>query len=514
MRRHPQRARDTPAPADTLSCDAVMADLEQLAAVLPRAAVYTTEARSAARAAVRHLQAQAVAGALTRAQLLAGLARIAAAAQDGHTNLDFGQLGRTLPQLPMRFTWFADGLYVTAVSPGHADQLGSQIVQLEGRPPEEWLPRLSAVIGGTPDRVRTLSAPVLITPAFLQALDWAASASRLRLLLRSPDGSLAPVLVAVGDDVPTLTLAHPDGPLEPPDAGASVHLQELPGEVLYVGLRQIDSGTDGPLPQVLDQVLRRIRSARPQRLIIDLRGNGGGNYILSWPFTQQLREAVGQARVYALIDEGTFSAAIVTLAWLRHDAGARIIGCGPGDAERFYAEPVGLELASANTRVFLATQSHDWAQARHDFATCVWLNLLYAVPAGSLRPDVQVQRTWAEYTRGCDAALHAALVDDLPWAGSPDRPHPPTPPIMPDDQQVAACGLLLTTLGHRHGREEWLRLGSLIEQLSGLSVGELATLRAQNENVLGGSDADVVHMLRRCRAALMPRVIAYSLTYL
>ena len=46
MRRHPQRARDTPAPADTLSCDAVMADLEQLAAVLPRAAVYTTEARS------------------------------------------------------------------------------------------------------------------------------------------------------------------------------------------------------------------------------------------------------------------------------------------------------------------------------------------------------------------------------------------------------------------------------------------------------------------------------------
>ncbi|WP_168174685.1 hypothetical protein [Deinococcus sp. LM3] len=54
---------------------------------------------------MQRLQAQA--GSLTGAHLLAGLARIAMAAGDGHTNLDFGQLGQALPQAPVRFRWSA-----------------------------------------------------------------------------------------------------------------------------------------------------------------------------------------------------------------------------------------------------------------------------------------------------------------------------------------------------------------------------------------------------------------------
>lgn len=511
MRRCPQKACRMPDPTVALSCDDVIADLAQVAAAVTHAAVYTAEARNAALEDLRRLQAQA--GTLTRAQVVVGLARIAAAAQDGHTNLDFGQLGGALPQLPVRLTWFAGGLYVTAVSGAHKDLLGSQVVQLEGRSPEAWLPLLSTVIGGTPERVRHLSAPVLITPAFFHALDWAASASQFRLALRLADGSAARVQIAVGSEAPTLTLASAGDGQGAPDAGASVHLEKLPGDALYVGVRRIDSGTDGPLPLVLEQVLGRIRAAPLQRLIIDLRGNGGGNYLLSWPFTQQVRAAAGPARIYALTDEATFSAALVTLAWLRYDAGARIVGCGPGDAAQFYAEPVSLELPAVNIRLFVATQSHDWAQGRHDFATCVWLNLLYAVPAGTLRPDVEVQRTWREFTHGNDAALHAALGDDLPWPELPERPQPLVSSTMPEAQQVAACGLLLTTLGHRHGREEWLRLGSLIEQLSGVSSSELATLRVQHEPLLHAPDSDVVCTLRGYRAALTPHVIAYSLAY-
>lgn len=511
MSRHSTTTQDTPDPFDVLPYDTVMADLEQILAALPRAMVYTPAARITALEEVQRLHAQA--GSLTKAQLLVGLARITAAAQDGHTNMDFGQLGDALPQLPMRFTWFADGLYITAVGPAHADWLGCQVMHLEDRPAEDWLPLLSAIIGGTVDRVRSLCAPVLITPAFLHALGWAASAHQLRLLLRSPTGSLMPVQVDVGDEMPTLTLMPQIGLLEAPETAASVHVQALPGKALYVGLRQIGSGTDGPLPQVLEQVLGRIRDTRPERLIVDLRGNGGGNYILSWPFTQQLREAAGNARIYALIDEGTFSAAIVMLAWLRYDAGARIIGHGPGDTEQFFAEPLSLELKTVKARVFLATQSHDWATGRHDFRTCFWLNLLYAVPAGSLRPEVDVQRTWAEVMRGEDAALQVALMDDIPLRQLYNRPQQPTPSRMPEAQQVALCGLLLITLGYRHVREDWLQLGNLIERLSGMPFDELTTLRLQHEEILCRSDDSLVRILREYRAALTPHVIAYSLAH-
>jgi len=406
--------------------EAVLADLEQVLTALSRAAVYTADARSAAVLEVQRLQAQA--GSLSRAHLLAGLARIAAVARDGHTNLDFGHLGQALPQLPVRLRWFADGLYVTAVRPGHAEWLGCQVVRLEDRDAEGWLPLLSNVIGGTADRVRSLSLPLLITPAFLHALGWAAADRHLRLLLRTPDGQRVPVRLAVGTEPPTVTLCPRSGLLNAPAAGASVHLQALPDRTFYVGLRQIDSGTDGPLPQVLGRALDEIRSARPRRVIVDLRGNGGGNYILTWPFTQRLRGATGQARLYALTDEDTFSAAIVTLAWLRHEAGARILGSGPGDTEQFYAEPSVLQLTAAKMQFFLATQSHDWATASHAFDTCFWMNLLYGVPAGSLRPDGHAKSTFAGYMQGQDAALQAALADDAPLPLPAERPRP-LPPV-------------------------------------------------------------------------------------
>lgn len=497
-----------PGPATVLPWEAVLADLAQVAAALTRAAVYTPEARAAATLEVEQLRTQA--DSLSGAQFLAGLARITAAAHDGHTNLDFGQLGQALPQLPMRFGWFADGLYVTAVSAAHADWLGSQVVRIEDCATEMWGPLLSGVIGGTAQRVRHLSPPVLITPAFLQALGWAADDRQLRLLLRTPDGRLVPVRIAAEDEPPSVSLTPQSGLLDAPGPGASVHVQALPGHTLYIGLRQMASGTDGPLPQVLEAALSRIRTVRPGRVIVDLRGNGGGNYILGWPFTQQLREAAGTARIYALTDEGTFSAAIVTLAWLRHDAGARLLGSSPGDGGQFFAEPFSVELTSITGRLFLATQSHDWSAGRHDFTTGFWLNLLYSVPAGVLRPDSETQSTFTAFMQGRDAALHAALADDLPLPY--DQPGAPAggPSLAP--RQVAFGGLLLTALGTRHGRADWQEMGRLIERLSGVPDHDLGALRLQQAALLSRSDDELVGALRACRAALAPLVIAYSLT--
>lgn len=492
--------------ADVLPQAAVLDDLAQLSAALTRAAVYPPEARAAVTLDLQRLHAQATS--LSTARFLAGLARITARARDGHTNLDFGQLGQALPQLPMRFRWFADGLYVTAVSAAHAGWLGSQVVRVEGRPAEAWGPLLSGVIGGTAPRVRHLSPPVLITPALLQALGWADDARQLRLQFRTPDGRLVSTHIAADEAPVSLSLTPQAELLHPPTPGASVHVQTLPGQALYVGLRQLDSGTDGPLPEVLGQVLSRVRATCPARVIVDLRGNGGGNYVLGWPFTQRLREAAGPARIYALTDEGTFSAAIVTLAWLRHDAGARLVGQAPGDHEQFYAEPICVELTSTRARLFLATQSHDWAADRHDLTTCFWLNLLYGVPAGSLRPDVDTPRTFTAFRQGRDAALHAALTDDTPFAAHPRQP--PVSGPSPAPHQVACSALLLTTLGTRHGREEWRQMGRLIGRLSGLSAQALDTLRRQQQPLLSRSDAELISALRTCRSALAPLVIAYA----
>jgi len=54
-------------------------------------------------------------------------------------------------------------------------------------------------------------------------------------------------------------------------------------------------------------------------------------------------------------------------------------------------------------------------------------------------------------------------------------------------------------------------MGQRIEQLSGLSVGELEALRLQQQEALSRPDGELVNALRGHREALAPLVIAASL---
>lgn len=107
---------------------------------------------------MQRLQAQA--GSLTGAHLLAGMARIAMAAGDGHTK---------------------SGLRATRA--GAAPGAGA--VQV----------------------VRRVSSSLLITPTFLHALRWAAADRQLQLRLRTPADGRADAQPRVGGPPPTLTLS-------------------------------------------------------------------------------------------------------------------------------------------------------------------------------------------------------------------------------------------------------------------------------------------------------------------
>ncbi|MCD0160523.1 hypothetical protein IHN63_04300 [Deinococcus sp. 6YEL10] len=90
-----------------------------------------------------------------------------------------------------------------------------------------------------------MSSSLLITPTFLHALRWAAADRQLQLRLRTPADGRADAQPRVGSPPPTLTLMPRPGVLKALAPGASVHRQALPEGALYVGLCQIDSGTDG-----------------------------------------------------------------------------------------------------------------------------------------------------------------------------------------------------------------------------------------------------------------------------
>ena len=75
---------------------------------------------------------------LSNAQFELGVARAVAQADNVHTNVSpISRRGR-VNALPMRFAWFADGVYVVLADDAHLDLLGARIRTIEGRTGSDW----------------------------------------------------------------------------------------------------------------------------------------------------------------------------------------------------------------------------------------------------------------------------------------------------------------------------------------------------------------------------------------
>jgi hypothetical protein len=148
-----------------------------------------------------------------------------------------------------------------------------------------------------------------------------------------------------------------------------------------------------------------------RRIVLDLRYNGGGEYPAVYLALRALVASLAaDGRLAILTNDATFSGAIITTALVKHFAGPRalIVGEPAGDRLTFYAEGSDMVLPNSKIHVHTATAYHDWAHGCRSLK-CYWPNFWYDVAVGSIEPDVRVPWDFADYRRGVDPVLRAAL---------------------------------------------------------------------------------------------------------
>jgi hypothetical protein len=131
-----------------------------------------------------------------------------------------------------------------------------------------------------------------------------------------------------------------------------------------------DPGQTG-LSNAVAEAVEHVRSRPHTPLLIDVRGNTGGNFLQTMPLIDAISEGADDRRVGVLVDKFTFSAAIVFVAILKHRLGARLalIGEEMGDGLTFHAEGGTVDLAASGAVVRYASAFHDWAGGRIDETT-------------------------------------------------------------------------------------------------------------------------------------------------
>lgn len=375
---------------------------------------------------------------LDDAGLEMGVARAVAMARNGHTNARETAWGRRrLNSLPLRFAWFAEGLFVVKADAAQADLLGAQVLEEGGRTPQALAFALRAFVGGPDNLAHELAPHLLQSPQALHAAGLLPSPDEVALIFELQDGSRVERIIAARVEPPSADSRSkwPKrvlSPVPPPDdqrpwlhvldAGAPLALPlrhpDEPCRYTYLddpGLAHIQiNSTRMPeresLASCLDTALSDIKRRKARYAAVDLRFNSGGSYTLTTDFTERLPQIMpNDGRIFIVTTGNTFSAAIVTVARLKYFAGPRavLVGERPGDLEQMWAEGRQMVLPNSQIHIRFATGYHDWENGCTSLTKCYWLNFFLGVPAGKLLPAIPATLAFSDYIAGRDTALEA-----------------------------------------------------------------------------------------------------------
>jgi hypothetical protein len=394
---------------------------------------YSPAARTEANRRVTKMEAASAS--LSPQAFMVQLMQISALADNGHTHVRLLGPGRVPNLVPVRVTRFAEGLYVMRAKTPYKDMLGGRVESIDGMPFEEIAKRLDALRGGLPTFRRDSGPLFIMVQDILYGSGISKEPMRAAWTVRLPSGALvtrtldAYPMPAKGDEPeygyrwmspePVKSMGE-DWASYTPAKGTQPQSRQNPDRVFenlaipgscgrYVRLQDIDDTDGQAIAPFLKQTEAEFSAHKPCAAIVDLRGNGGGNYTKAWHFAHALPGLTGH--IYILTDAGTFSAAITTAAFLKETRGDRvtILGEPIGDRLAFYAE--GSEGCLPNSKICntYATGKHVYNGPCTDWNACFWVNWFYPVRVNSLAPDEFIPSRFADWNANRDVAYERAV---------------------------------------------------------------------------------------------------------
>jgi len=337
----------------------------------------------------------------TDEQMLVGIMQSLAVIRDAHTKPAIESF--LLPFYPMILYWFKEGLYVIRAGEQCPEVLGARLLKVGQTPADQVLQFLKTLLGHENPWIFKALAPYLIISAkILEGSGFVNQPAQASFEFLTTDGGHRRLTLTAGTKMGKSSFFS-DRLLRWSNPEKDYWFQLLPDHrAIYFCYRQCQEMPDFPFAEFHRQLLGAIRSNGCERLIIDLRDNGGGNSALLEPLITALHKENfpnGALAVFALIGGGTMSSAAMNAIDLKGRVAAVLVGEPAGTNPNHYGELKELELPNFRLRIQYSTNYfHPWPDS----------------VGRSLDPQIRVTETWKDFHAEKDAALTAALQAPLP----------------------------------------------------------------------------------------------------
>jgi hypothetical protein len=326
-------------------------------------------------------------------QLLVRLMAIVRRLGDGHTQI---RRNGKPEQLGLWFVRLADGVYVEAAAPQHADLVGAKVLKIGDVPVDEALAKIEDVTSRDNEMtVQWFAASTLASPAVLRGLGILSSPGPVPLTIEDSQGQARTVEISALEkrlDEKDLVFQVPgcSQPL-PRSLVARDKLywfEELPSErAIYCQINGIGDDAREPFRKFCERLFAAVAAPEIDALIVDIRYNGGGNTFVNVPLIEGIIRSdklQTPGSLFVVIGRNTFSAAQNTTSELERRTKAILVGEPTGSNPNFIGESLRIPLPHSGWAVSL---SDLWWQHSMAMDYRVWTNpQLFAPPtAATLR---------------------------------------------------------------------------------------------------------------------------------
>jgi len=337
---------------------------------------------------------------ISDSEIKLALRRLTAMIGDPHTRISYN-VEKTYPLILYQFS---DGVFVTATTDEYKSALGAKLVKIGETDIKRAKEAVRPLVTFENEWRFKQQFPYYLTdPENLYLLKILPSAEAGDFTFVDGNGNqfvVKPRPVSTKEAIKFIT------PFDSPQIKSPLYLRNperyywyeylSDSKTLYLHYRRCANMPSQPFNRFTAALSNFMDRNPVERMVIDLRLNGGGNSIIFEPLIKALsrRRDVNQTgRLFALIGRGTFSSACLNTLKLKRETKAILVGEPTGQRPNFYGEVETMTLPHSKLRVHYSTR---------------YFKMMDGDPT-ALAPDIQVEPSSSDYASGRDPVLERAL---------------------------------------------------------------------------------------------------------
>jgi tetratricopeptide (TPR) repeat protein len=344
---------------------------------------------------------------LTDHQLEVGLMELARLAGDGHTSVGAPYL---MPPhrkaIPVQLYLFQEGLFITGADPDHKDLAGAQVLRIGGHSVDKVQAALDPLISRDNEMWPKFIGPRFMRyPQLLNGLGLIEPDDKVTLDLQGTDGKERQVTLKAqaGEPDASWINAYDQAPGPVPlylkDRKAPYWFEHLSdSRAVYFQYNAVADDDKEPLDKFCQRLFDFIGKHPVDKLVIDMRFNGGGNNFLNRPIVHGLIrcDKINQrGKLFVIIGRNTFSAAQCGATNIGRETSAIFVGEPTGSSPNFVGESCPLQLP--------------YSKMEGTISDLYWQNSVAMDYRTWIGPEIYAPPTFEAFSTKKDTALEAIL---------------------------------------------------------------------------------------------------------